>query len=135
MSAIFVGKDISMSRSTRDGESLSRRASLSSVFSLTLWQLRRSKGLFGLIFLGILVAVTFVCATPLYTNIAMTAGLQDTIRTSSIIFSGQDAFPSQNNIASLSSAIDTTDQMEQLKPYLDSSSQHMTIETGLLSYY
>ncbi|GCE26248.1 hypothetical protein KDA_17320 [Dictyobacter alpinus] len=55
---------------------------MSSVFTLALWQLRRTKGLLFIVGLGIIAAVVFVCVAPIYSKIAMTAGLRSDLRLS-----------------------------------------------------
>ncbi|HZU67556.1 MAG TPA: FtsX-like permease family protein [Ktedonobacteraceae bacterium] len=52
-----------------------------STITLSLWQLRRTWRLLLLIAAGILTAVILVCLVPLYSNVAISAGLRDALKT------------------------------------------------------
>ncbi|GHO88342.1 ABC transporter permease [Dictyobacter formicarum] len=55
---------------------------MSSVFTLAVWQLRRTKWLLCIVGLGVLAAVVFVCVAPIYAKIAATAGLRSELKAS-----------------------------------------------------
>jgi putative ABC transport system permease protein len=52
------------------------RAAVPSTLTLALWRIRRTWRLLLLAGIGILAAVTLVCTVPLYTQVALTAGLR-----------------------------------------------------------
>src|SRR6185437_4279687 len=52
------------------------RTAIPSIMTLALWRVRRTWGLLLLAGIGILAAVTLVCTVPLYSEVAMTAGLR-----------------------------------------------------------
>lgn len=52
------------------------------IVTLASWRLRRTRGLLAVIALGVIAAVTLVCMVPLYSEVAMTAGLRAALNVS-----------------------------------------------------
>ena len=53
-----------------------------SIITLSRWQLRQTWRLLLVVGMGILVAIMLICMVPLYSQVAMSAGLRDTLTTS-----------------------------------------------------
>ena len=71
-----------MARSTTISRSRGARPLVSPTVTLALWRLRQTWKLLLVTGLGIVAAVMFVCAVPLYTDVAMTAGLRGALTSS-----------------------------------------------------
>ncbi len=65
-----------MAQATQTPPRPQSRTTLPSIMTLALWRVRRTWGLLLLAGIGILAAVTLVCTVPLYSEIALTAGLR-----------------------------------------------------------
>ncbi|HLV98220.1 MAG TPA: FtsX-like permease family protein [Ktedonobacterales bacterium] len=65
-----------MAQATQTPPRPQSRTALPSIMTLALWRVRRTWGLLLLAGIGILAAVTLVCTVPLYSEVAMTAGLR-----------------------------------------------------------
>ncbi len=68
-----------MVRSIKKGPRRGGTMSLLSMVSLARWQIRKTWWLLLVTGLGILIAVVFVCAIPLYAQIAISAGIRDAL--------------------------------------------------------
>lgn len=68
-----------MARSTKMGPRRWSSALLPSLVKLARWQMRKTWRLLFVTGLGILIAVVFVCAIPLYSQIAISAGIRDAL--------------------------------------------------------
>jgi hypothetical protein len=104
--------------------------------TLASWQLRRMWGLLLIVGLGILAAVVLVCVAPLYSQVALTAGLRDTLNRPSITGGSTTTVSSTAsviNIPTLTIMSNTLDQemKKNLGPYLGES--HFSLESNLYS--
>ena len=70
-----------MAGSTKKGPRRGGSMSLFSTVKLARWQIRKTWWLLLVTGLGILIAVVFVCAIPLYEQIAISAGIRDALST------------------------------------------------------
>jgi putative ABC transport system permease protein len=111
-----------MARSTT---MLQRRNSGITIFPtirLALWRLQRAWGLLLITGIGMLAAVMIACTVPLYSDIAMTAGLRDTLNSSSqnadIVVSGNVRQASSLAINQMTHSLNQEFQ-KNLGPYLD----------------
>ncbi len=68
-----------MAGSTKKGPRRGGPMSLLSTVKLARWQIRKTWWLLLVMGLGILIAVVFVCAIPLYAQIAISAGIRDAL--------------------------------------------------------
>ena len=66
-----------MTQTPRTRARPSSHMAIASMVTLALWRVRRTWRLLLLAGLGILAAVTLVCTVPLYSEVAMTAGLRN----------------------------------------------------------
>ncbi|GCE18471.1 hypothetical protein KDK_22710 [Dictyobacter kobayashii] len=90
--------------------------------------------------LGVLAAVVFVCVAPLYTKVAMTAGLQEALSATpgnaSISIISQDPIPFWDSLQPVTDSFIQDDlAMQSIQPYLDDSKQQMTTEVVSLPIY
>ena len=70
-----------MALSTKKGPRRGYSTSLPSLVKLARWQIRKTWRLLLVTGLGILIAVVFVCSIPLYSQIAISAGIRDALST------------------------------------------------------
>ncbi|MBO0794779.1 MAG: hypothetical protein J2P36_28035, partial [Ktedonobacteraceae bacterium] len=102
--------------------------------TLAGWQLQRMWGLLLTVGLGMLAAMVVVCVAPLYSQVATTAGLRDTLdqpsttQTSNTIFSSDATRVQSTSIRKVGSALDQ-EMHQKLGPYLGKA--HLSLETSL----
>ncbi|GCE04623.1 ABC transporter permease [Dictyobacter aurantiacus] len=127
-----------MSRSGQKVQFAGKRAWLPAAVPLAWWQLRRTKGLLLVVGLGVLAAVICVCVAPLYTQVAMTAGLQEAL--DSTPGNASISIVSQDNIPSWDSLPPVTDSFSMYMPsfvrtHLDNGKLQMVTEATTLPIY
>ena len=107
-----------------------------SILILALWQLRNTWQLLLLTGLGIISAVVFVCAAPLYSHVATTIGLRQILSNpnsnSTLIVSSVSQQISPQVVQDATQDIDTSIR-DTLTPYLTSSSEFSLEMLGGLS--
>ena len=96
------------------------------VFTLASQRVRQAWGLLLLIALGILSAITLVCAIPLYAEVAMSAGLRGTL--ASYAQNGDIVVSSVSKAVSLAATVQATRHLDQefsrnLGPYLSGTAE------------
>ncbi|GER87627.1 hypothetical protein KDW_17890 [Dictyobacter vulcani] len=127
-----------MPRSMPRGKTSERRLWLPAFLPLAWWQLRRTKGLLTIVGLGVLTAVVFVCVAPLYTQVAINAGLQEAVNAtpanSSISIVGKDAVPRWESIQAVTAGFADIG-MRPFSQLLDRSKDQLQIESGQLQLY
>jgi len=72
-------KEIVMARSEKKGPRRGGATSFRSIVKLARWQIRKTWRLLLVTGIGILIAVVFVCAVPLYAQIAISAGIRNAL--------------------------------------------------------
>src|SRR5579884_368735 len=105
------------------------------VFTLASQHVRQAWGLLLLIALGILSAITLVCAIPLYAEVAMSAGLRGTL--ASYAQNGDIVVSSVSKAVSLAATVQATRHLDQefsrnLGPYLSGTAE-FAVESQTLS--
>lgn len=112
----------------------SRQAFIPPSVTLASWQLRRMWGLLSIVGIGILAAVIIVCVAPLYSQIATTAGLRDTLnrpsptQSSNTIFS-TDASKIQPATIQRMQNVLSNEMQQKIGSYLGPS--HLSLESSL----
>lgn len=103
------------------------------IVTLALWRLRQTWRLLAITGLGIVAAVMLVSAVPLYSNVAMTAGLRSVITSSDqsadIVVQSMSQQISSSIISSATSQLDQ-DFQHNLGPYL--APRQFSIQTQVL---
>ena len=101
--------------------------------TLALWQIRRTWGLLLIVGTGMLICMILICTAPLYTTVAATAGLRNTINASaqnaSVVVSGQSSKPLQDSITPITQDINNHVQ-GSISPYTNST--QLSLQTQLL---
>ncbi|HZU66325.1 MAG TPA: FtsX-like permease family protein [Ktedonobacteraceae bacterium] len=112
------------------------------ILTLALWQLRQTWRLLLVTGAGIIVAVVLVCAVPLYAQVAMSAGLRNTLGSSStgpyVIVHGTAGTLSRQSIQNVGQQLDQVIH-KYLEQYIDAPQQfsvqnslvHLVRTTGL----
>ncbi|GCE10431.1 ABC transporter permease [Tengunoibacter tsumagoiensis] len=122
-----------MSPTTRSRPQSQQKTWLPTVFTLALWQLRRTWGLLMLAGMGVLASVILVCVAPLYSQVASTAGLRDTlsasVHNSTLIVSGQSTKLLPADQQGLTSLVDKHVQ-DGIAPFI--KSKQFSITTSFL---
>ncbi|MEO6889277.1 MAG: FtsX-like permease family protein [Ktedonobacteraceae bacterium] len=109
---------------------------LPSTITLAFWRVRRTWGLLFVTGLGMIAAVMIVCTVPLYSEVAMTAGLRGVLsatpQNADIVVQSTAEQLSTRTINSVTNTLNQEFQTH-LGPYLGPS--HFSIETPVSSVY
>ena len=123
-----------MARPERTFPHRKSRSTFASTLKLARWQLRETWRLLLVIGLGLLAAVVLVCALPLYSQIAMSAGLRDVVNSTSggsfVTVHSIALLISPSSINNVGHQIDH-ELVDKLGPYVNAPGQFSVQDEGL----